>query len=185
MLGDGAVWPVPPAGSVPPGSPADWSPQHTPASAPAKAPPIAVAAAVLGYLSAALYVLALLLSLSVAAVLGVPDDAGDRAWWLAAVLVSGLLAGLLLLGGIHLVDGRGRVLAVVATALDLAATIATVVVMQVMWPIDPDTDLGGAAGDLVDLVVWWSILLFALSVGYVLLRLFLVLAPSVSRWLQA
>ncbi|MCZ2816900.1 hypothetical protein [Modestobacter sp. VKM Ac-2984] len=149
-------------------------------------PAAAVAAAVFGFQAAAAALSVVLLADSVAVVLGVPEG-GDRAWWLAGQLLSCALAALLLFGGVQLIRGVGRLFVLVGTLSELVLVLGGLVWALVRWPEaeDVETGLPGVAGDLVDLVSGWLIASVALYLGWLVLRVWLVLAPSVGRWLHA
>lgn len=141
----------------------------------------------MGFEAAAGYLLYVLSTASAAVVLGVPAGAGDKAWWIVAQLAACALAALLLLGGVQLIRGTGRLLVLVATALELAAALGLVVVALIRWPEagDVQTGLPGVAGDVVDLVVGWLIVTIAVVLAWLVVRVWLVLSPSVGRWLRA
>ncbi|MCZ2822536.1 hypothetical protein O2V63_19545 [Modestobacter sp. VKM Ac-2977] len=172
-----------PATGAPSTGPATAAPQE---SALVRRPVVAVAAAVFGFQAAAASLLLVLFADSLAVVLGVPEG-GDRVWWIAAQLMSCALAAMLLLGGVQLIRGTGRLLLLVATVLELTLALGGLVWALVRWPEaeDVETGLPGVAGDLVDLVIGWLVATIALYLGWLVLRTLLVLAPSVGHWLRA
>jgi hypothetical protein len=148
-------------------------------------PAAAVAAAVLAFEAAAVYLVLTLLEVIALGVGGVPDDGGDQAELLGWALGACVLAGLLLAGGVAAIRGTGRRLLLVATGIETALLVAAIVYAVVRWPsADELPDVDGL-DDVADIVTTTVVVVFAVVLGVLALRLWLAAAPPVGRWLAA
>ena len=149
-------------------------------------PAVVVAAAVLGFEAAGLLLFAVLAWDVLLSVLGSTDDGSDQAWSLVCLFAVCAVAATLLIGGVQLIRGRGRRLLLVATGLELAAFLALTVVAFVRLPDADEIGAGlpGVAGDVIRLVLGALLAGGLIVLAVLVLRLCLVGAPSVGRWLQ-
>jgi hypothetical protein len=148
-------------------------------------PAAAVAAAVLGFEFATLYLLGTLLVVLVVATQGLPADDRGGLRLLGGTLGSCLLAGLLLAGGVAAIRGTGRVLLLVATAVETALVLAAGVGAALAWPAAGEWPDVPALPDLGRTLTATAATLAAGLLAVLALRLVLVALPSVGRWLRA
>jgi hypothetical protein len=148
-------------------------------------PAAAVAAAVLGFEAAALYLAGALLGVVLVAVDGAPAGTGAQLRLLALLVGACVLGGLLLAGGVSAIRGTSRVLLLVATTIETVLLVALAVATAVSWPdADELPDISGV-DDAARTIAIGVIVGFAVVLAVLVLRLCLVAAPSVGRWLTA
>jgi hypothetical protein len=152
---------------------------------PPRRPAAGVAAAVLGFEAAALYLVAALLTVLLVAAQGLPAGGGAQVRLLGCTLGLCLLAGLLLAGGVAVLRGTGRALLLVATAIETALLGVAALAAAMTWPAADELPGVPAVPDLGHALSVGAVLLFGVVVAVLVLRLVLAAVPSLGRWLGA
>ncbi|CAA9242340.1 MAG: hypothetical protein AVDCRST_MAG52-1688 [uncultured Blastococcus sp.] len=176
-----AGWPQAGPVGVPPGATGPSSP----AAPLPRRPAVAVAAAVLGFHAAALWLLGAVWLVTALSVVGGPDEAAAKARLIGGLLLGCAVAAMLLLGGISLIRGRGRVLLLVASGVELALVLGGAAYLVVTWSDTEQVPIPAEFQSLFDLGLITVLLAFAAIVGLPALRICLAVLPSVTGWLRA